>query len=1037
MKKTLFILITLITVCYYNATAQITVNKNEIKSFTSGVHAITTTHSSPSYAPSDEVIAKAYGIRTYDEERGSVQEFVSFDINNPGTITTEKDLSEYYMRAAAEANGYYYMINSRDGMCAYDLLEMDLETLTIDTVASYTVDDYESAIIFLDMTYDYNTGTMYGIGYDLETALGSDNEDEIEVELALVKIDLSTGRMTAVGHQGYCGLLTIAADNEGYLWGLDSEGELWDINKSNGKPGEPMGYASDRPASLQSMCFDPKTNILYWSGFSVSGEIGNGFLSSFNFTEENVVYNKIGNLAGNAEIIGLYIDPDPTPANTPNAVSQFTVTPAAEGVSQATLSWSNPTTLVNGESINENITVTIYRDDQLLATLSNRIAGSDETYTDNTVTIGHHDYMVVCACSNGEGKPAYVKGVYVGRDVPGAVQNLYATKTRNANEIKLSWEKPHSGKNGGWYDNAGITYRVVRYPDNKVLAEQTTATSLSDTDFTSLQGYSYTVTGFTSDGEGVACTSNTVVAGPSLNVPYECNFKKDQDVRMWTVIDGDKDGHEWFQASYSSTGQTFMKFAPDSKYNPATPANDWLITPPIKLKAGTVYTMEYDMLLLGPLFPVNYDITIGKEATIDAQSTIIKSIDSLIINMAFEPQKVVFEVKEDGEYYLGYHICNAVMVQITDVVVRELDAIDLSIANISHPNIGNINNTMSFLVTVDNLGADAVEGYVLKLMDENGNILSETSGNAPLLESQEARQHILDWTPQEIGSARLHITVEKEGDAIPDNNISDEIEIEILEEGDWAHIILHNAIMSYTPIQPSYKYSTTVTLYNADEIAYNESGYIKGIMYYTTVFNNLEVQNFNAKIWLANTDKTEVNGTDNDVTYTQVFSGTIRPTSTSTFIYIPFDTPYEYTGGNLIVKAEHTSKGEDYNLMFIGSRDDSGLWRMWYYAGDEIPFDASQVQFDTEIANISFFLTDNNAVEGIENDNTVRTYISYGNLIVAGDYDMVNIYSIDGKLCGSYTTPQPFIPMTGYAKGAYIVEVYNNGMRSTSKVMLR
>lgn len=1033
------VLLSLILILISNcAIAQLKVAKSQITSYTTTVRTSLPPILSPDKQSEDEdIIAKAYGIRTYQAERGSVQEFISFDVNNPGKITIEKDLSDYYIRAAAYANEYYYMINSRDGLCSYDLLRLDVETMFVDTVRSYTVDDYEAAIIFLDMTYDSTTETMYGIGYDLETAIEDDFGESLEVELALVKIDLTTGTITAVGHQGFCGLITLASDNYGSLWGLDNEGNLWDINKFNGRPGEPMGYTTDIPSLLQSMSFHPTNNRLYWTGFSASEDSGEGFFSSFTFTDEDILYNKIGNLEGNSEIIGLYIDANPISANTPQAVSQLTITPAAHGAEQATISWINPTNLINGEPITENLSVHIYRNDILITTLNDQEAGKECKYTDN-VEKGTYDYKVVCQNTYGEGKATHVKNIYIGIDVPGKVQNLLAVKSTDSNNITLTWNNPRVGKNGGWYNEEELRYDILRYPDNTMVAQNITQCTFTDNGINDLKGYSYQVTPKTNDGIGESSISNKVVSGAALEIPYNCSFTTDEEVGLWSVINGDNDEHEWFATSYSSTGQTFMKFAPESKYNPETEVNDWLISPPLNLKAGVTYTIEYDMFLLGTLFPLNYDITIGRNATIEAQSDILYSKDSLEINMEFAPQKVIFKVKEDGVYHLGYHIRNAVMVQITDVVVRELDAIDLSIANISHPNIGNINSTMSFLVTVDNQGADAVEGYILKLMDENGNILSETSGNAPLLESQEARQHILDWTPQEIGSVRLHITVEKEGDAIPDNNISDEIKIEILEEGDWAHIILHDAIMSYTPVQPSYKYSTTVTLYNADEIAYNESGYIKGIMYYTTVFNNLEVQNFNAKIWLANTNKTEVNGTDNDVTYTQVFSGTIRPTSTSTFVYIPFDTPYEYTGGNLIVKAEHTSKGEDYNLMFIGSRDDSGLWRMWYYANDEIPFDASQIQFDTEIANISFFLTDNNAIERIENDNTVRTYISYGNLIVAGDYDMVNIYSIDGKLCGSYnTTHQPFIPMTGYAKGAYIVEVYNNGMRSTSKVMLR
>lgn len=279
MKHYYFLVLLLLSAFCVNASAQITVDKSKIKAFTP-TQSYTPAKVAPTHAPqSDEVVAKAYGIRCYDDIRGSVQEFVSFYVNEPSKIKVEKDLSDYYIRSAAYANGNYYMINSLDGMCAYHLIAMNMDTYETQIVASYDIDDYEAAIIFLDMTYDNTTSTMYGIGYDLETAVtNEENEEEIEVDLVLVTIDLETGKMTSVGHQGYCNIVAVAADNYGYLWGLDSNGELWDISKIDGQPGEPMGNSTDIPASMQSMSFHPENNTLYWTGFSVVNEAANGFL---------------------------------------------------------------------------------------------------------------------------------------------------------------------------------------------------------------------------------------------------------------------------------------------------------------------------------------------------------------------------------------------------------------------------------------------------------------------------------------------------------------------------------------------------------------------------------------------------------------------------------------------------------------------------------------------------------------------------------------------------------------------------------------
>ena len=1044
MKKLLLINFLIIAALCNIATAQIAIKKNDIKTFTTKTFTPNQQRAINYASPANNsgLTAQAYGIRAYDQERGAVQEFVSFYIDLSDTIVTIKDLSDYYIRAAAYANGYYYMANSQDGMCTYDLLAMDMETFDIDTIASYTIENYESAIIFSDMTFDSTTGNMYGIGYDLETAISEDDDNTLEVELALLKIDLTTGKMTNIGHQSFCNLVTIACDNKGELWGIDSNGKLWSIDKSNGMPLEVKGSSTDIPSTLQSMCFNPADGQLYWSGFSVKNNIGTGFFSKFDFSNDAITYHKIGNFNDNSEVIGLYIDSNPVAPNRPSAVTDLTITPAAAGAGSATLSWTNPSTLIDGTAINESISISIIRDDALVATLSNQVAGQKATYIDQNIASGLHEYRIICSNNAGEGKPAVVKNIFIGRDIPGQVQNLVAAKVADENKVIVSWEQPLSGKYGGWYDLASLTYSVTRMPDNKVIAEDITETTVTDTDFEISRGYTYEVIAKTTDGIGVPRSSNNVVVGTALSIPYSTSFATDTDVNAWTVIDGDNDGHEWFPASYKSTGQTFMKFAPDTKYNPETEANDWLITPPLALKAGVTYAMEYDMLLLGTIFPVDYNVTLGSEATIEAQSTIISSIDSLVIDMQFAPQKVTFKVNADGNYHLGFHIRNAVMVQITNVLVRELDAIDIAIEEVSCFNIGNVNREISFAITVKNEGADALEGYVINIVDENDNVITYTQ-NSPLLEPNQWRQHLTQWTPQEEGTITLYAVVEMEGDTTTSNNRSETFEIEIIEEGDWAHIKHNEAIMSYSPIQPSYKYSRSETLYYAEEISHRNIAFetgswlIKGIIYYPYVFNNQDVENFNAQVFLTHSTDKEIEGPEASLALTQVFDGVVQPTPTSTSIYIPFDTPFIYTGGkNLIVHTRHSSKQTDYNLMFYGSRDDSGLWRMWYYSGNSSEFDLSRATFDTEIANISFLMVDNAAVKGTTTNTAPLAYLSHGNLFVAGEYDTIHIYSIDGCLHGTYDNSELYIPMHGYTAGIYIVEVISNGARSTSKIVV-
>ncbi|MDE7402461.1 MAG: T9SS type A sorting domain-containing protein [Muribaculaceae bacterium] len=80
----------------------------------------------------------------------------------------------------------------------------------------------------------------------------------------------------------------------------------------------------------------------------------------------------------------------------PNAVTDFTVTPAEDGSRTATLAWVNPTTYNTGDPLVIN-SIQVLRDGELIATLSDPAqlqAGATVTYTDTFPTSGKKVYTV-------------------------------------------------------------------------------------------------------------------------------------------------------------------------------------------------------------------------------------------------------------------------------------------------------------------------------------------------------------------------------------------------------------------------------------------------------------------------------------------------------------------------------------------------------------------------------------------------------------------------------------------------------------------
>lgn len=1039
MKRNYLLVILMLAISILPLSAQLKVNKSAIKAFNAPSRSEVVAKQMPS---NQELVGKAYGVRVYSDDSIENHQLVSFDLSTPNEINVEKELTDLYIRAAAYADGTYYMINSVDGIVAYDLIALDMNTYEMRTVASYDLYSYGAALIFLDMAYDKTTQTMYGIAYDLTTSESTGDEEEIEVELSLVKIDLTTGEITQVGHQNFCSLVCLAANAEGYLWGLDINGELWEVSKRNGKPTDCYGYAADLPYSIQSMAFNDNDNHLYWAGFSATtdnegNQIGNGFLSQFVFKDDVIEYNKLAGLGDNSEIVGLYIDPNPLPKTALDAPTNLVVKSGENGASTASLTWNNPTLLLNGEQAAETFQIKIYRDDVAVATLENQVAGAAASWSDTNVPTGYVRYKVVGVNASGEGKAGYSQSVYIGKDVPSVVDALEAVKTLGKDEVTVSWKKPLAGKNGGWYDEASLQYTLVRYPDNKVLLQNTTDMQYIDSTFETLKGYTYVVTASNSDGKGDSIASNRVVVGPALATPYDCDFSTDALVDTWTVIDADKDGMSWFKASYASTGQCFMKYAPETKYNPATEASDWLISPPITLSKDETYILNYDLFLFGALFPFDYSVTIGREATTDAQSTILLQDTSRIINMEFLPNSVVFSVQEDGVYYIGVEAQNAVLAQITNINIEALPDVDLAIIDTQLPILGNVNTPVAVDVVVKNCGASDVDGFSLDVKDAADNTLASVAVNG-LLKSQEADTCTIQFTPTAQGAMKVYVEVTTEGDANADNNIGDELSIDILEEGSWAHLNKGTALMNYTPFVNTAVKSSVYTIYNKQDIGYSK-GNIKGLKYYYQVFNNWEVADFDARIYLYNTTDTEFKDVNhiNKKDMTLVYEGTISIDSYGSELYIPLTKEFAYTGQNLCVLTEYQGQGGESGLMFYG----------WRNAEDELNVTLStwseyidtngvtETIVGTENANVSFFMTQAANVENTmhHNDNLLRRE---GNLLrVMGDNTVVSFYSIAGIKVQEYVGATT-IALDNIEKGIYIIKATDAHSQQTIKVIL-
>ncbi|MFA8300290.1 MAG: T9SS type A sorting domain-containing protein [Hyphomicrobiales bacterium] len=218
---------------------------------------------------------------------------------------------------------------------------------------------------------------------------------------------------------------------------------------------------------------------------------------------------------------------------SPNMVTDLTVTPDINGAINGVISWINPNLTVNGDPLTDLTTIKVYSsaDDytEPIHTVDNPVVAESISITLEPEQSGWYSYKVVPENSLGTGIYSYIR-TYYGEDVPSTVGNL-AYEVDDM-QVTLTWEAPTAGANGYYFSGSNITYKIVRYPDEEVVAEGLTELTFTETLVTE-QGYRYEVFAYNHIGIGPFNTTKEFFVGDFLI--YE-NFEGDELPEGWEVI---------------------------------------------------------------------------------------------------------------------------------------------------------------------------------------------------------------------------------------------------------------------------------------------------------------------------------------------------------------------------------------------------------------------------------------------------------------------------------------------------------------------
>lgn len=960
----------------------------------------------------------AYGVLGFDLTDGNMLNgLVSFPFTEGARFSLVKYFGDanHDVTAGAYAERYYYAELTQTDLTTQKMIPVELIRYDIEKDVTESVGELSGYTSHInDMSYDYSTKTMYAISV-LNDAYTQ-----------LFTIDLNTAESKLVADLDRR-FFTLACTYEGQLYGISFEGDFCKIDKTNGNV-TVVGATGWHPTYYQSMEFDHSDETLYWAANLMGGTDFDDCIATVDINTGAA--QKVAAVGNSPQIAGLYVPFAASAKGTPSAVSDFECVPGANGATTVALYWMNPTQTFDGKELSSLTDIKVYRDRELIKTFENPEMGEEMSYTDDLGDVkgGYHFYSVVASNSVGKGAEEKVR-IFVGRDIPADITTL-TLQHDGYDKAVISWNQPELGPNGGYVDASSLSYKVVRKPDGRVIADGLKQTTVSDENISPVGQYSYSVVASNADGESNAVETETRVFGPAYSMPVTFDFTAFDADNSWTVMDANKDGYAWMWTKVSS-GDRVMGHQASS----TAASDDWLISYYMPFEKDATYRAEMELHA--------YSADKLEFALLDEMYTVkpAQVLDTVTIKGNRDKQRigVVFKAESDGYKNLGIHALSpmrADWLEVFNLSVKKAEKSNLAAVSISGPEKPMAKKESVYTVRVENRGTDKAYAYRVTLVDKNGEELNHKDV-AVTLNSGEYADVEVAWTPQVADTTAVCGVVRTwPDDEYADDNTTDYMTVIVREafDGDVVAIGLESsATASSSPFDLSNQYAAALNIYSADEIGENKDMLIQKLAWtYDALYQYSDVETIPVRIYLANTDLTNTkDGWIPEEQLTLVYDGitSIAQKTTGGDMTIALDEPFKYEAGkNLAVL---TAVNCDTYCPYVSFRQyisplEGNAAYEWgsYYAKQW--FDFTQVghqNYYSRTASIMIYMTDAQT-NGITSANTAAVAgTAYTVSDVAGRVVATGVFSEQGT-----------VNTSGLQRGVYVVSYKVDGKRQAMKI---
>ncbi len=531
----------------------------------------------------------------------------------------------------------------------YVLYHVQYDMETWERVKAVTLGDMDrNYISSCGMAHNPVNGKNYGIFYNFNMSWQVVNR-----KLAEIDFSTNTPTRTILGNASIP-MAAIACNDQGVLYGVGMDGWFYAISTANVGNGSeievmPLGDLGIDNISTNpsTMTYDARTGKFYWAVVLNDQKC---YLYEINPTIGSVAATQLMVTPDNAWLVNLYVEEPKAADDAPAAVTNLAA--AFEGASTTgVISFTAPTTTYAGDPLSGTLNYTITASGEQVAT--GTVEAGADAQVEVTLPMGNVEVVVVVANEAGSSPEAKLK-LYVGAETPLAPTNVMFDYDYYTKQSSISWSAPTVGIHDIELDADAITYNVYRMPGDELVAQGIEETEfVEDFDPATLASYSYKVEAIHHTVKGAAAESNKAVVGPALEVPYTNNFNTAASFNLLTILDNNNDGNVWkWSSSYSGGGRA-------SFYNSKTiDADDWLLSPPINLKAGATYSISFDANTAVSNDVDYMDVAFGQGFFTEKYNTIF---DHIVLNTPVSNTYTCDTIvpSKTGVYYFGFH-CTSV-----------------------------------------------------------------------------------------------------------------------------------------------------------------------------------------------------------------------------------------------------------------------------------------------------------------------------------------------------------------------------------------